>query len=93
MKIQNQIFDSEEIHLDFHHFVGCEFKRCKLIFHGFQPPRLENCKFEEINWHFSSAAGQTLNFIAALYHGGAKDLIERTFENIRTGRPPQAPLH
>lgn len=93
MIFTEQKFENQTIHLDFNRFVRCNFEKCQLVYHGSHPPQLEECNFNNVQWSFAGAAGQTLNVMAALYHGGAKELIEQTFTSIKAGKTPQAAVH
>ena len=42
---------------------------------------------------FIDSAQRTLNFMEVLYPGGFKDLIEKTFENIRIGQSSGPIIH
>lgn len=85
MKKFKEIFEDKSILLDGEHFEACTFTRCKLIFEGGMPPVLVQNNFNECMWVFDGAALRTIAFMSALYRGGAKELIEATFENIRNG--------
>jgi len=37
-------------------------------------------------WRFDGAAARTVEFLAGLYEGGMKDIVEPTLERIRTGQ-------
>ena len=89
MKFEDQSFYSKDIHMDFNQFIKCKFVDCNLIYHGFGPIGMEGCSFKNIRWTFSDAAFNTVNFMASLYAGageGGRQLIEKTFENIKAGR-------
>ncbi len=76
------------IDLDFQEFSECIFDGCTLVYAGGAPPSIVGCTFKESNFIFEGAAANTIQFMAALYRGageGGKDLIEKTFDNIRQG--------
>lgn len=83
---QNTFQDKTEI-LDGNEYKACEFRNCILVYAGGEFPRLSQCHFAECNWEFRDAASRTISFMTAIYHGGlgGKDVIEKTFENIRRG--------
>jgi hypothetical protein len=94
MKIKDQTFRNEEIHMDFNHFTNCIFIECSLIYHGYGPIGMDGCSFTNVRWIFSDAAKNTVGFMTALYAGageGGKKLIEATFENIKKGQLPLPP--
>jgi hypothetical protein len=76
-------FKEVAVQLDGSTFENCEFDRCTFIFNGVMPPHLKNNTFKDCKWEFGGNADMTLGYIAALYHGGMKDVVERTFESIR----------
>jgi hypothetical protein len=66
-------------------YKACEFTNCVLVYRGGPIPTLVQCHFSQCSWNFEDAADRTINFMKAIYHGifGAKELIEKTFDNIR----------
>jgi hypothetical protein len=45
-----------------------------------------DCTFKDVKWTFDGSAALTLKFMNGLYHGmgdEGKQLVEKTFENIR----------
>jgi hypothetical protein len=95
MQITNGLFEDQDIILDFNHFHACTFRRCRLTYFGYGPIALENCHFDDCAWGFSGPSANTLSFMTHLYHAGtgARDLIERTIENIRRGGHPHDPIN
>jgi hypothetical protein len=82
---KEQLVD-RSIVVDGSEYVGCTFVRCEIIFAGGSLPVLANNSFRDCRWVFDGPSARTIQFMAALYRNGAKDLIEATFENIR-GKP------
>jgi hypothetical protein len=85
---QGHRFENEPVDLDGYYFVECTFYRCKLIFRGEDPVRLENCTIIECDWVFDGPAENTVRFLSALYHGlGASGevLVKAIFEGIKDG--------
>lgn len=92
-RYENETFKNQGIQLDGNQYIQCMFQNCTLQFGGLLAPKIIDCKFFECSWSFTDAAARTLEFLKALYHGaaeGGKELIERTFENIRHGQDPIA---
>lgn len=88
MKFEGKEFSNEKIDIDFNHFINCRFSNCTLIFRGHGPMTLDGCSFDNSSWQFDSAASQTLHFLSGLYRGageGGKQIVEATFQNIRSG--------
>ena len=75
------------IFLDGSTFKNCKFRKCHLVYSGLQGVALDGCDFEGVTWAFEGPAKNIVNFLTALYAGGATQLIENTFQHIR-GQPP-----
>ncbi len=94
MIAENMTFEDKIIVLDGGSFYTCKFKGCTLKFSAVLPVIIDGCSFENCKWQFSGPAQNTIAFMQALYAGGAKDLIENTFRNIRSENVEQGPtLH
>lgn len=96
MKVTNTTFRGEEVLLDGNEFEGCVFESCVIVYGGGAEVTLANNTFDQCDWRFVDAAERTLRMLHALYHGGGKELIEATFENIRRGTlesPPDSTVH
>jgi hypothetical protein len=92
MIYRNQVFTNEQISIDGDSFIECTFERCRLLFSALLPIRLESNRFNDCTWEFAGSAQTTLAFMAAIYHGGGKELIESTFQKIRSATyPAQTP--
>jgi hypothetical protein len=84
MIAHNKRFNDIPIYLDGCTFVGCTFERCRFIFSGLIAHHLEGNTFGEgCTWEFAGPASLVVKFMSAMYQGGAKDMIEKTFDNIR----------
>ncbi len=79
-------FIDRSIVIDGNEYLGCEFERCEIIFTGASLPKLVGNKFNNCRYTFDGPASRTIQFMSALYSGGAQPLIEGTFEVIR-GKP------
>lgn len=93
MKFQNRTFKNEPINLDDNTYIGCTFNHCEIIYSGGGPPNLTNNSFNDCSWTFDGAAARTLSFMAALYTGGGKTVIENTLDNIRGKKKPGIKMH
>ena len=58
-------FEGERVPLGGAGFERCAFVRCELVYDG-RPTRLVDNTFEDCRWSFEGAAGDTLQFVAAL---------------------------
>ena len=90
MKYENKSFSNEKILLDNNEFFNCTFNGCELEYSGGKPPSMGDCTFVSLRITFSGNASDTINFMTALYHGGFKSIIEKTFDNIRSNIKPSA---
>ncbi|HYE95207.1 MAG TPA: hypothetical protein VD962_03290 [Rubricoccaceae bacterium] len=90
MRVVRYTFEQQDVVLDFHHFEGCTFRRCRVHYFGYGPVMLVDCAFEACSWGFDGPAAAAVRFMTDLYQmgGGARELIEQTFENIRSGVHP-----
>ena len=92
MIAEETVFEGKTIALDGGSFYACEFKSCTLIFSGLLPVVMDGCSFDNCKWQFSGPAQQTTAFMGSLYAGGAKDLIENLFREIRGENVEQEPV-
>lgn len=88
MRIHEHDFENQDVVLDFHEFDHCTFKNCRMIIHGYGPFSLNNSELGDCRWEFSGPAATAIQAMTMLYQGGAKELIEKTFQNIRKGGHP-----
>lgn len=85
-KYEKKPFRDQSIVLDGNEYIGCRFERCEIIFTGGSLPKLIGNHFDDCRYTFDGPAARTVQLMAALYSGGAQQLIEATFETIR-GKP------
>jgi hypothetical protein len=83
--ISGRTFKNEEVVLDFRRFEDCKFMECNVIINGHGAFQLIRCTFVGGKFVFGEAAERTVLAMTLLYHAGAQQMIERTFENIRRG--------
>lgn len=90
MEYRDKDFNEQEILLDGNTFTGCTFRNCRITYLGEGGFKLEACHFKEgMRWYFDRSAAATLNFLAMAYHSmgeGGRELVEKTFEDIRRPR-------
>lgn len=79
-------FKGQSVVIDGKTFKDTTFDSCVLIFRGGGAVHIERCRFLHCEYVFDGAAANTLAMMAALYRGGARELIENTFAEIRAGR-------
>lgn len=86
-KFENRDFVGKEIVLDGHSYKNCRFDSCTLVYSADISSTGEfmgntialNCQF-----HFRGAAGDTVNFMKAIYAMGlaGRETILKTFQHI-----------
>ena len=82
----DQEFSDIRVFLDGCTFIRCTFRKCTIVYAGHLGMVLNQPKFIECKWEMAGHAKDTLAFLSVLYAGGAADLVEATFDNIR-GKP------
>ena len=85
MKHQGETFTNAKVELDGQEFYACTFENCVMAYGGGPPPILNGCTLGGCRWIFVGAADRTLQFMQAMFHGGFQDVVEQTFDAIRTG--------
>lgn len=85
-RYEQQTFRNATIVIDGHQFIGCRFESCTMEYQAVAPPTLLGCHFEACRWSFTNHAGQTIQFLMALYANGdpmLQGVVEQTLTNIR----------
>jgi hypothetical protein len=89
MEYRDADISGEDVLLDGNVFSGCTFHDCGIVYQASAPFSLTACSFKEnVEWRFDGAAASTLQFLALLYNEageGGRNLVEETFEHIRSG--------
>ena len=86
MEFRDKTFENERITIDGDTFTGCTIRNCVLVFAASQPFTFNSNTLSDSRVEFVGGAGATLQIMKNLYHGGFRDLVEQTFENIRQNR-------
>jgi hypothetical protein len=91
-RIEGQTFVGATVQLDGGvAYIKCRFVNCQFIYAGVGPVNTQECIFEpNCRWGFAGPAGNTLNFLRAMYASGNTAFVEQIFESIRTGVVPTA---
>jgi hypothetical protein len=76
------LFSHETVALDGELFSDCEFRDCRMIYRGGEPPKFESCRFIECDWRFEGAAAHTLDFMKGLWAVGAKAQVQAVIKSI-----------
>ena len=84
MQFKKQVFKNQQVRLDFMAYYGCQFENCAMVYSGFGPVTLTDCEFSQVQWVFSDAAKNTLEFLNALYHNDevGKQIVMSVLQRI-----------
>ena len=94
MLVENKTFEDQTVEIDGKEFKGCVFKNCLIQFNGKAQMGLSNCQFHGCSLGMSGAAGLTVGYLKAIYHGlgdWGSENVEILFDEIR--KPPQQDMH
>ena len=88
MKFTHQTFENENVLLDGNEFSHCTFEHCAIEYRGYATTVLEDDVFNNCDWTFAGPAADTIEFLTGLYSAGGnfRALVEKIFDNIRSGR-------
>jgi hypothetical protein len=76
------IFNHETVALDGELFSGCEFRECRLVFRGGEPPKFDDCTFDACDWRFEGAAANTLAHLKEVWAAGGKAPVQALIKTI-----------
>jgi hypothetical protein len=76
------IFNHETVALDGEQFADCEFRGCRLVFRGGEPPRFDDCSFDDCDWRFEDAAANTLAHLKVVWAAGGKAPVQAMIKAI-----------
>jgi hypothetical protein len=79
-------FHHETVSLDGEVFQRCEFRDCRLVYSGGEPPQFDDCKFDACEWKFEGPATQTLAHLRVMWNAGAKAPIQAVIKQITGAR-------
>jgi len=85
-KHNDEIFKDKTLSLDDHHYYGCTFHNCKLVFVGNAAFTLNANHLYNSSIVMGGAALITIRALGYLYHSGAKALVESIFDAIRRNK-------
>jgi len=83
---QDAIYNHETVALDGEHFSSCEFRDCRLVYTGGEPPVFENCRIDDCEWKFEAAAERTLAFLKVVWLTGGKAPVQGAIKEITAAR-------
>lgn len=76
------IFNHETVALDGEQFSDCEFRDCRLVYAGGEPPLFEGCRFDSCEWKFEHAAARTLAHLKLVWAQGGKAPVQAMIKEI-----------
>ncbi|MEA3061908.1 MAG: hypothetical protein QOJ94_1689 [Sphingomonadales bacterium] len=63
--------NKDRIEVDGGTFVNCDFRSAILLYGGGEHPKLEECTFGDVGWHFEGAALRTIQLLQLI--GGSAE--------------------
>jgi hypothetical protein len=75
-------YSHETVALDGQTFADCEFRDCRLVFAGGEPPAFERCRFHDCEWKFDDAAARTLAHLKVVWNAGGKAAVQGMIKEI-----------
>jgi hypothetical protein len=82
----NVNYNHETVALDGEAFSRCEFRACRLVYSGGQPPSFDQCRFEDCEWKLDGPAALTLAHLRAMWNAGAKAPVQGMIKDITGAR-------
>jgi hypothetical protein len=79
-------YSHETVTLDGETFTSCEFRDCRLVYAGGEPPVFSGCKFVDCDWKQDDAAARTLAYLKVLWNAGAKPTVQTLIKDITVAR-------
>jgi hypothetical protein len=76
------IFNHETVTLDGESFEDCEFRECRLVYSGGEPPHFRDCRFDDCEWKFDDAAARTLAHLKLVWASGGKAPVQALIKEI-----------
>jgi hypothetical protein len=80
------IFNHETVTLDGERYSGCEFRGCRMVFRGGEPPRFDDCRFDGCDWRFEDAAANTLAHLKIVWSAGGKSTVQALIKTMTGAR-------
>ncbi|HEY3694149.1 hypothetical protein [Phenylobacterium sp.] len=80
------IYNHETVALDGETFSDCEFRNCRLVYAGGEPPIFKDCRIDGCEWRFDEAAGRTLAHLRAVWNAGGKSSVQALIKEITGAR-------
>lgn len=81
-----EIYNHETVAMDGETFSACEFRDCRLVYAGGEPPVFAGCTFVGCDWKYDEAAARTLAFLKVVWNVGGKAPVQALIKDITAGR-------
>ena len=79
-------YSHETVTLDGESFEDCEFRDCRMVYAGGEPPVFESCSFHDCDWKQDDAAARTLAYLKVLWNAGGKATVQTLIKDITVAR-------
>ncbi len=79
-------YSHETVALDGETFTSCEFRDCRMVYAGGEPPVFDRCKFVDCDWKQDEAAARTLAYLKVLWNAGGKPTVQALIKDITVAR-------
>ena len=76
------MYSHETVALDGQEFSDCEFRDCRLVYAGGEPPVFNRCRFHDCDWRFEDAAANTLAHLKGVWAAGGKAQVQALIKTI-----------
>lgn len=80
------IYNHETVQLDGETFSDCEFRDCRLVYAGGEPPQFRGCSFIGCDWKYDEAAARTLAHLKLVWSVGGKSSVQALIKDITVSR-------
>ena len=75
-------YNHETVLLDGEMFDACEFRDCRMIYAGGEPPTFSKCRFDGCDWRLDEAAGHTMAYLKTLWSVGQKATVQGLIKEV-----------
>lgn len=79
-------YHHETVALDGQSFSDCEFRDCRLVYAGGDPPTFTRCRFDGCEWKHDDAAARTLAHLKLVWSVGGKATVQALIKDITAAR-------
>lgn len=84
MKHKERTFEGLTEVVDGNEYEFCEFRNCRIVYHGGPLPQFRYCNFANPQFFLEDAAERTILLLKGMYHSGNwwKQFVEVTVQNL-----------